>query len=130
MMDKKEKLQAIVNKGNEARRELHDIEEKEATEKNVHLVGKCFKFSNSYGSGEKWWLYSRIVGVGGSYFKYFVFQECSDGKVIVETRKYGYDSLQQVEITRKEFDKQFRLLLDKLKASIKDADFCLHLNRK
>ena len=113
-MDKKKKLQAIINKGNEARRELHDIEEKEATEKNLPLVGKCFKFRNSYGSGERWWLYSRVVGVAGSYFKYLVFQECSLGKATVEIREYGYDNMQQIEITRKEFDKQLRLLLDKL----------------
>ncbi len=116
MMDKKERLQAIAKKGSEARRELHDIKEKEVAERNLSLVGKCFKFSNSYGSGEKWWLYSRIVGVEGSYFKYLVFQECNLGKVTVETREYGYDSMQQVEITKKEFDKQFRLLLDKLEA--------------
>ena len=114
MMDKKEKLQAIVAKGYVARKELNEIEEKENTKKNLPLVGRCFKFKNSYGSGDSWWLYSEVLGIEGNYFKYLTFQECSGGKITVELREYGYDSLQQTEITKQEFDKRFRLLLDKL----------------
>ena len=113
-MNKKEKLQAIVAEGHEARKELNKIEEKEDTKKNLPLVGRCFKFKNSYGSGDSWWLYSEVLGVEGGFFKYLTFQECTHGKISVELREYGYDSLRQTEITKQEFDKQFRLLLDKL----------------
>ena len=115
MTTEKERLQEIARKGADARRELHDIETEEATKKNAGLVGKCFKYSNSYGGGsERWWLYSEILGVDGNYFKTLAFQECEYGTITIETKECSGGHLQEVEITKRVFDAQFRLLLDKL----------------
>jgi hypothetical protein len=116
-MGKKEKLQEIVSRGHDARRELHDIEEAERAKKNSSLVGRCFKYRNSYSAPSKgWWLYAEVIGVEGSHFRYLTFQECENGIITVETKEYGYSHLQQTAITKQEYDKQFRLLLDKLEA--------------
>ena len=122
-MNKKERLQEIAKKGADARRELHDIEKEESTKKNACLVGKCFKYSNAYGGGsERWWLYSEVLDVDGNYFKYLTFQECENNTITIETKEFGYGHLQEVEITKQEFDGEFRLLLDKLEDIYQGGD--------
>lgn len=114
-MSRKEELQAIVTKGRDARRELHDIEEAEAEEKNASLVGRCFRYRNSYSAPSKgWWLYAEVIGVEGSHYTYLTFQECENGIITVETKEFGYSHLQEVEITKREYDNHFRLLINKL----------------
>ena len=47
------------------------------------LIGKCFVYRNSYGSGESWPLYLRIVGFDEKKMTYLAasFQNCTDGRV-------------------------------------------------
>jgi hypothetical protein len=69
------------------------------------LIGRCFKYHNSYGSGEKWWLYRKIVGIDGTTLKTFEFQITSysdEGKMeIKESHCYGVDGY--LEITKDEW---------------------------
>ena len=43
------------------RDEIDEIEVAEKVKQNKKLVGKCFRYHNSYGSGDKWWLYARVT---------------------------------------------------------------------
>ncbi len=59
------------------------LEDAEKIPERRKMIGRCFKFRNSYGSDPgKWWLYVRIVGLseGGSMFKVHEFQTDSDGR--------------------------------------------------
>lgn len=105
----KEQLQKIVAAGYEARNELQEIEAAEKTRENRPLIGKCQKYLNSYGSGEKWWLYRRIIGVDGDWVTAFSFQTCSMGKTTIEIEKHGTAVNSGFEeITEREFNAAYR----------------------
>ena len=57
------------------RRELDEIEQAEAEKKNCHLVGKCYRYKNSYGGGSWWWRYRRVTTVNGNDILCFVFEK-------------------------------------------------------
>ena len=50
------------------------------------LIGRCFKYLNSYGSGEKWWLYVKVVSLNESdlSFRTVEFQHTSLKRVEIE----------------------------------------------
>lgn len=50
------------------------------------LVGRCYEYTNSYGHGPTWPLYTRIVGREGSKLKTMTVQRCSGGKTTIEER--------------------------------------------
>ncbi len=67
------------------------------------LVGRCFKCLNSYGSGDKWWFYTKVVAFSESdlTFQTVEFQHCSDKRMEIryerlfnfsETSRFGVDS--------------------------------------
>lgn len=65
--------------------------------------GKYFKYRNSYGSDEEWWLYTYCIEVlANSSFKVISFQKTSLGKIEIE-EKEGSDYLFAHEITMVEF---------------------------
>lgn len=45
------------------RERIHDLDAAERKKVNRPLRGKCFKYRNSYGSGDGWWLYVKVNGV-------------------------------------------------------------------
>jgi hypothetical protein len=74
------------------------------------LIGKCYKYRNSYGSGERWWLYKKVVGISGTMLKTLEFQITSydeKGKAeIEESHCYG-DMTGCVEITKDEWNAEW-----------------------
>lgn len=50
------------------------------------LVGKCFKYRNSYGSGESWWMYARVISFDerAMNFKAAEFQKTSRDCIQIE----------------------------------------------
>src|SRR6185312_14215252 len=56
-MNRKAVLQRILAK---ARAELNEIESREIAAANNKIIGNCYRFSNSYGSGDRWWLYGKV----------------------------------------------------------------------
>lgn len=66
--------------------QINAMDEKAERERNKDLLGKCFKYHNSYGGDRpKWWMYARVLEIptrwGG---KCFTFQTDCDGKIEVE----------------------------------------------
>jgi hypothetical protein len=89
------------------------------------LVGKCFKFRNSYGSGEKWWLYVRILRLHKDSLTYDTvqFQNTSRSNIEIEYRQQwnfqqgNHFSVQNgwEEITFEEYDLERKQLLRRVK---------------
>ena len=111
MSQSKEQLQATIN---EARRKLSGIEYREAKERVAPLVGKCFRYRNSYSVPQKpsdyWWLYVKIIGTRGASAITFEFQTDKDGKLFIEpslehynrfpSADRGYQSISSTEFNR------------------------------
>ena len=100
-MDRKLELQKVMD---DARIELHAIEDQKRLSENLLLVGKCYKVKNSYGSGDSWWLYRKVVSLSEHYnLNTLEFQTDIYGKIqIEESDAYNlYDG--HIEISQEEF---------------------------
>ena len=90
-------------------------------EKNRKLVGKKFKFLNSYGSDhEKWWLWTEIIGVAKDNITTISYQD-SNLRVEVQRMDHLVSSWQEpglgegyLEATESEFTKGRDQVLKKL----------------
>lgn len=62
----------------------------------VKLIGKCFKYANSYGNGsDQWWLYTKVTGVSDNGDMAGIsFQDDGNGRLTVETKYVSPTSLQ------------------------------------
>lgn len=80
-----------------AREELNSIERAENIKKNTALVGKCFRFWNSYGGDEHWWLYIKIIGLDDTgNLKAFLFHEHKRFECWIETHFFLSSAHQQI----------------------------------
>lgn len=72
--------------------------------KNTPLIGKAFKYNNSYGSGESWWLYALIVRLDDNGWPIcLIFQATSDSRHECWTEnRYSLDSYAE-EISMDEY---------------------------
>ena len=123
-MERKEELnkqiEALNNVLNPLLEESREIESNEQREINKKLIGKCFKYENSYGFGDKWWLYTYIIGVSESSDTLTVLTVQDDKGGVVEIKKETrmassyYKGNSEIPITFKEFKKQFDKTLKKL----------------
>lgn len=104
----KAQLKKIMAAGYAARNELEDIAAEELNRKNAERINSCEKFHNSYGSGEKWWLYRRILAVNGSWCTAFSFQIKDGGQIEIELQKHSsLDSSSWIKITDAEFEQAY-----------------------
>jgi len=87
---------------NEAQNALYEFEKKARADKCAALLGNCYRFNNSYGSGEKsWLLYARVVGAddwGRPII--FKFETTSRGEIRIEPFEacMSLDSYKPIEI--------------------------------
>ena len=98
-MDKKAEMNRIYElrqQINKLRAELGPLEEAQKQEQNSKYVGRCFKFNNSYGSGERWYLYARIIDAGDYWPTGVTFQHTSSDTIEIRTDK-GMTSLESWE---------------------------------
>lgn len=85
----------IMNKLRSLREELSDIETKERKKENKKLIGKCFKYNNSYSCPENendyWPVYSTVLDINeDGHPIVFCFETDKYGKFECETKvKYG-----------------------------------------
>ena len=99
-MGREEELLEIFT---EARDELDDIRTKRVEEENTPLVGKYFKYRNSYGGGsEGWWLYARVDNVSGSSISATTFEKTSSDIFEAQTKSWwskhdGYMEINELE---------------------------------
>lgn len=76
--------QQWIEQLSEARNALNDIDDKERAERNAGLVGKCFRYRNSYGGDRpKWWIFGRVVSLQEGYLTMFDFETTSDGTISI-----------------------------------------------
>jgi hypothetical protein len=93
-------------------------------------VGKCFKFLNSYGSGEKWPLYCKITGFDEKAvtFETTQFQQTSKNIIEIEFRReYNFDGRSRFdgyngweEISNSEYNRAQKKALDFVNELLKE----------
>jgi hypothetical protein len=77
-------------------------------------IGRCFKYRNSSGSSEAWWMYLRIAGVNeeSAHYRCLTIQKRDEGTVDVEFSWWAYHHRDEssaplgsgyIEISRNEF---------------------------
>lgn len=108
-MNRKDELKSVVEK---ARAELREIEEAENMKASKALVGKFFKYRNSYSCpkpDEYWWLYTAVIGVTDEGNpRAWNFQKDIYGKVEVEEDMFRPSlSAGYTEISEQEFWKAY-----------------------
>lgn len=97
------KEQTIINRINYLREQLEKIRSPKRLKENLKAVGNCFKYHNSYGSGERWWLYAKVVSADDCGVKAFQFQD-TGGRLEVEKRFHLYAHMSGYEpISENEF---------------------------
>lgn len=106
MAQDKEQLRKTYTEALNALREIENAEQRVLDAK---LVGKHFKFRNSYslpGPGDYWWVYFRADSLGDYGFTGLEFQTDKDGEVTMRPDKWNQSSLSgYVPCTKREFDR-------------------------
>lgn len=100
---------------------LKELEQNGKTNKistNLKLIGKCYKFRNSYSQSEKWWLYIKIVGIekDGDLIIH-KFQKDNYGRIEIESETTWSDfegDNDYIPISEKEYKKATDLLLQEM----------------
>lgn len=108
-------LNASVNEALALRNEL---DEREKRAKVLPLVGKCFKYRNSYSFGESWWLYAIVIGTteGQKMPRAITFQDDGQGQISIAYEHHGSTLTNGgwTEIARSEFDRAVRAITKKV----------------
>jgi hypothetical protein len=104
-MDRKEELRKIIQV---ARDELITIEEAESILENENIVGKCFKYRNSYScptqEEDYWWIYSKVIGLtDDGCLRVWHFQKDRSGEFMVNPNSLEYGMENHTEIPEIEF---------------------------
>lgn len=86
-------------------------------ETNKKLLGKCFKYHNSYNNVDKWWLYLKIVSYDS--ISVFIIQiEKIDNEIECKMSSLSPSNFNRlsnyIPISNEEFDLTFKTLHDKL----------------
>lgn len=120
-MTRKEELQRRIEAADDARVELWRIEAQEAEYHNRALIGKCFKYRNSYScpqdDNDYWWMYCKVLGVKGTSLQVWRFQTDKYKKVDVEPDTMLAREQLQIgyhEIPLAEFDAAWQATMEKL----------------
>ena len=96
--------------------ERNELRETISLAENTKLIGKYFKFKNSYGAGKKWWLYKKIVAANTDSVTTISAEKDNDESISIQTdnrsatgfkaKNSGY-----TPITKREFSQKFKKLL-------------------
>lgn len=98
------------------REKLSRIDEQRKIKENAKLVGRCFKYHNTFGSGKKWWLYARVI-TGGYWLKSLTFQHTTRGFEVVTGESF-HPSIGYIPISKSEFDRALRAFTRKLNQAL------------
>lgn len=110
-----------------ARNKVWKIEAAERYEKAKKLIGKSFRYRNSYscpeGEKDRWWLYMRVTGVSkDGFLTVFSFQIDKDGQITIEPEKRRmHESNLGEPITLKKFRHAWKILVRGINYRAKDA---------
>jgi hypothetical protein len=67
---------------NAARSKLDRLDSAKRKADHAKLLGRCFKYSNSYGGDSRWWLYIKVTGDDGYWPRTFNFQTTDRDEVL------------------------------------------------
>jgi hypothetical protein len=109
-MNRKKELEKIMDS---ARKELTEILDAEWLSENQQYVGKFFKFHNSYGDEEKWWLYFTVTHILGNSLYGWSFERDSRNNIRIDLEHYGLVN-ESIQITPDEFYGEWKKLLKQL----------------
>jgi len=88
---------------------LHRIRDAETKAESLALVGKHYKYRNSFGGDRpQWWLYAKVIRVGEFHPVAFVFQTDCDGRIEINTKEWFTGLQSYIEIAAKEFNAEWR----------------------
>jgi len=116
-LSQKIKKQLVVYK--EAGNKLNELRELEiemitmpTLKKNI---GKCFKFKNSYGGSDSWWLYIKIIGLNGICYVTENFEIDINNAISINTKiRPDFISREYMSIPDEEYEKERNNILKKL----------------
>ncbi len=96
----------------EANQALGKIETQRRAEENKVLMGKCYRYRNSYGSGSGWWLYARVIGVRDGWPVMFRFETIENNEIRIQPTEthVGVPDSSYQPITEAAFTKAWRAL--------------------
>lgn len=117
-------LQKLQKQSDALRIRIYEIQEKEAAKKNAALVGKHFKYMNTYGVGDdcrRWPMYLKVLSVTGSGLLGFQFSTDSRDQICIgRAQKMITFAGGLIEgwqpITRAEFQREWRRLTIRINA--------------
>lgn len=96
------------------RDEIDRIDRAEQERERKKLIGKCFKYRNSYSMPQKdsdyWPIYVKVVGADGYRCRAFTFQTDKDGKIKIEPQDYFSARDGYKPITAAEFNREWKAL--------------------
>lgn len=99
---------------NEYQTKIREQEDKQLAQEAKALVGKCFRYRNSYGSGESWWYYVEVIGSKENQLITETFQETPIEIEIKRRHHYFPLDADYGEISRKEFQKAKNAIIAKM----------------
>ena len=111
--NRKKELEEIMRV---ARKELIEINNAEIIRRNSGLVGKCFRDSESYGDGRRWYRYAMIMQLDGIGFNAWSFERDADGDIRINFSSY-HVSIPGKPISHKRFMAEW----ERLRAEIASA---------
>lgn len=119
--------QNVVHKANGRLQELIGTKEKRDL---IPLVksfrGRCFKYRNSAGGADRWWLYLKVIKTRGTMLHCITFQKTSYKQIEFNTERKALmwrdikPFSDYVEITKEDFEEERKKLLQEIKILGKD----------
>jgi len=114
-----EKLKTLEDRARKLHWKITALKEREVNENALpelrKMIGKCFKYLNSYGSSlPQWWLYTKIISIDEKNLSFICvqFQRTSLEKVEIELRrsfnwggKHHFDGNNYIEIPASEYNR-------------------------
>jgi len=83
--------------------------------------GRCFKFRNSAGGSDRWWLYLKVIKTRGTMLHCITFQKTSYKQIEFNTEKKSLvwrdikPFSDYIEITKEEFEEARKEFLNEIK---------------
>jgi len=106
------------------RDKIYEAETQDRITENTKMIGKCYRYRNTYGGGknEWWWLYKKITGINKDGYRLSFSFETTVGDIIEIKRDIMFGNLLDggyKEIPLEEFNQAWQDLRDSLPEEIK-----------
>ena len=110
-----ERAREIMEMAKEARNVIWEAEAREKAEAARPFVGRAFRYRNSYGGDEGWWLYALAISTGGATIHIIEVEEDCYGRLEIKEDTWHerpLDGYREIPLT--EFHEQYLRGIKKL----------------